>query len=353
MTTPAFNSLRRLLGLALLLASTWIGTAQAQGVLNVYSARHYPSDEVLYAGFTKQTGIEIRRVDADDAGLVARLKAEGQQSSADVVLMVDASRLWRAEQDGLFAAVNDPVLKQRVPRELQGTDQGQGPRWWGLSTRARVVVYDPKRIKPEQVSSYQGLASPALKGLVCTRSGAHPYNLSLFGAFLAHTNQARTRDWLAGVVANMARPPRGGDTDQIRGVASGECGVAVANSYYAARLMRSTRAADQEVMAKVALAFPSLQGQGTHLNVAGMAMAAHAPHPQAAIAFMRYLVSDAAQRHLAEANNEWPVVGSVAFNNPALQAMRQTPWQADPMPVAQYAAQQGQAQRLLDRVGYR
>lgn len=343
----------RFVARALLLGSVMCGAVQAQGVLNVYSARHYPSDEALYAAFTQQTGIRIQRVDADDAGLVARLKAEGQQSPADVVLMVDASRLWRAEQDGLFAPMQDAVLQARVPRALQGQDQGQGPRWWGISTRARVVVYDPKRVKPEQVATYQGLADPALKGLLCTRSGAHPYNLSLFGAYLAHTNEARARDWLGGLVANMARPPRGGDTDQIRGVASGECGVALANSYYAARLMRSPRPADQQVMAKVALAFPSLQGQGTHLNVAGMAMAAHAPHPEAARAFMRYLVSDAAQRHLAEANNEWPVVPAVTFANPALQAMRAPAWQPDPLPVAQYAAQQALAQRLLDRAGYR
>ena len=223
------------------------GSAHAQEkVLNLYSARHYQTDEALYSDFTQATGIKINRVEADDAGILARLKAEGSASPADVILLVDAARLWRGEQDGLFQPVKSAVLEQRIPATLRGADAGQGAQWFGISTRARIVVYDKSRVKAADVDSYAKLAAPALKGQICIRSGSHPYNLSLFGSVLERMGpQAKTEAWLKGVVANLARDPKGGDTDQIRGVASGECGVAVTNSYYFARLMRSNKPEDK------------------------------------------------------------------------------------------------------------
>jgi iron(III) transport system substrate-binding protein len=225
--------------------------------LNLYSARHYQTDEALYSDFTKATGIRINRVEADDAGILARLKAEGSASPADVILLVDAARLWRGEQEGLFQPVKSTLLEQRVPAQFRGGEGPQGASWFGLSTRARMVVYDKSRIKAVDVDSYEKLAAPALKGQFCVRSGSHPYNLSLFGSMLEHLGPQRTEDWLKGLVANMARPPKGGDTDQIKAVASGECGVALSNSYYVARLLRSSKPEDKAVMEKVGLLYPN------------------------------------------------------------------------------------------------
>ena len=325
--------------------------AQAQErVLNLYSARHYQTDEALYADFTKATGIRINRVDADDAGILARLRAEGTSSPADVILLVDAARLWRGEQDGLFQPVKSAVLEQRVPAQLRGGVSEQGTQWFGLSTRARVVVYDKSRFKASDVDTYEKLAGPAMKGQVCIRSGSHPYNLSLFGSLMEHLGPQATENWLKGLVANMARAPKGGDTDQIRGVASGECGVAVTNSYYYARLARSTKPEDRAVVEKTGLAFPNQASWGTHVNIAGAAVARNARNREAAVQFLEYLASDSAQRYFADGNNEYPVVASVKPHT-ALAALGS--FKAETVPIAKVGANTAQVQQMLDRVGFK
>jgi iron(III) transport system substrate-binding protein len=327
-------------------------TAQAQDkVLNLYSARHYQTDENLYAEFTRQTGIHIHRVDADDAGILARLKSEGSSSPADVILLVDAARLWRAEVDGLFQPVKSATLASRIPVHLRGKDDGDGSQWFGMSTRARVIVYDKTKLQPGDVDTYEKLADPRLKGRVCTRSGSHPYNLSLFGALMEQWGPAATETWLQGVVANMARDPKGGDTDQIRAVASGECGVALTNSYYLARLMRSDKPEDKKVMERVGVMMPNQASFGTHMNIAGAAMARHAPNREAALRFIEYLTSDSAQIYFADGNNEWPAVSKVRPKNPALDTLGDFRTQA--VPVSTVGLNQVKVQRILDRVGYR
>ena len=319
--------------------------------LNLYSARHYQTDEALYADFTKATGIVIRRVDADDAGVLARLQSEGRASPADVVLLVDAARLWRAEVDGLFQPVKSKVLDTRIPAHLRGKDGGEGSQWFGFSTRARMIVFNKATVKKDDADTYADLADPKNKGKVCTRSGSHPYNLSLFGAQLEHLGEARTEEWLRGLVANMARPPKGGDTDQIKAVASGECQIALTNSYYLARLMRSDKAEDRAVVDKIGFVFPDQAGFGTHVNIAGGAVAKNAPHREAAVLFLEYLSSDAAQAYFADGNNEWPVVKGLKIGNPALEAMG--PFKADNIPVSYVGMNQVKIQRMLDRVGYK
>jgi iron(III) transport system substrate-binding protein len=336
---------------ATLLAGAATLAAAQQPVLNLYSARHYQTDEALYEDFTKATGIKINRIDGDDNGILSRLKSEGAASPADIVLLVDASRLWRAEADGLFQPVKSDLLSQRIPATLRSEDKGQGSAWFGFSTRARVIVYDKLRVKREEVDTYEDLAAPANKGRLCTRSGSHPYNLSLFGAMLQHLGPQKTEAWLQGLVDNMARTPKGGDTDQIRAVASGECGVAISNSYYLARLMRSSKPEDRSVIEKVGVVFPNQADHGAHVNVAGGAVARHAKNREAAVKFLEYLASDSAQRHFAEGNNEWPVVTSVRTQNPALQALGE--FKAETVPVSVIGANQAEVQRMLDRVGYR
>jgi iron(III) transport system substrate-binding protein len=327
-------------------------TATAQDtVLNVYSARHYQTDEALYADFTKATGIRINRVEADDAGILARLKSEGSASPADVVLLVDAARLWRAEVDGMFQPVASPTLDARIPAQLRGKDAGEGSQWFGLSTRARVVVYNKAAVQKADVDTYEELADPKNKGRVCTRSGSHPYNVSLFGAMTEHLGPEKAEQWLKGVVDNMARDPKGGDTDQIKAVASGECKVALTNTYYLARLMRSEKPEDRSVVEKVGMVFPNQATTGTHVNIAGGAVARHAKNRDAAVKFLEYLASDKAQVYFADGNNEWPAVKSAKLDNPALAAMGR--FKTETVPVSVIGMNQVKVQQMLDRVGYK
>lgn len=331
------------------------GPAVAQEqVLNLYSARHYQGDEVLYNNFTQKTGIRIQRVDSDDSGIIARLRAEGSTSPADVILLVDAARLWRGEEAGLFQPVKSAVLDSALPQSLRGTPDGNGASsWYGFSTRARVIVYDPNKVKREDVDTYEELGDPKNKGRICIRSGSHPYNLSLFGAMLAHMGEAKTEAWLKGVVDNLARQPKGGDTDQIKAVASGECSVAVSNSYYLARLMRSEKPEDQAVVSRVAVVFPNQDSWGTHVNIAGAAVAKHAPNRANAIKFLEYLASPEAQNYFANGNNEWPAAKGVKVDNPALQRMVGDGFKSETIPIGTVGKNTVQVQQMLDRVGFK
>ena len=337
---------------AALLSAGGSALAQEQ-VLNLYSARHYQTDEALYGNFTQATGIKINRVDADDAGILARLKAEGAASPADVILLVDAARLGKADMDGLFRPIKSATLEAAIPAQLRAKPTAEGTTWFGFSTRARIVVYNKMRVKKADVGTYEALADPKNKGLLCTRSGSHPYNLSLFGAVTEHLGEVKTEAWLKGLVANMARAPKGGDTDQIKGVASGECGVALTNSYYLARMMRSTDPQDKATVEKIGMVFPNQQTWGTHVNVAGAAVAKNAKNLANAVKFMEYLASPTAQNYFADGNNEWPVVASVKVNNPALQAMTGGSFKSETIPISAVANNQTKVQQMLDRVGYK
>lgn len=343
----------QLSSISLLAASCNVTFAQGNE-LNIYSARHYPTDEALYGNFTKSTGIKINRVDADDAGIIARLKAEGSASPADVILLVDASRMWRGEIEGLFQPIKSKLLNEAIPEQFRAkaNKEGQTP-WYGFSTRARVIVYNKASTKPQDVETYESLADPKNKGKLCIRSGSHPYNLSLFGAVMEHLGEKPTEQWLKGMVANMARTPTGGDTDQIKSVASGECGVAVTNTYYLARLMRSDKAEDKAVVQKVGVVFPNQSSWGTHVNIAGGAVAKSAPHASNAIKFLEYLASPSAQNHFADGNNEWPAARGVHINNPALQAMTGGSFKSETVPINVVGMNQVKVQQMLDRVGFK
>lgn len=327
--------------------------AQEQ-VLNIYSARHYPTDEALYSNFTKNTGIRINRVDADDAGILSRLKAEGAASPADVILLVDAARLWKGEVEGLFQPVKSKILDEAIPPQFRGKPTADGrSAWFGFSTRARVIVYDKLKVKKEDIDTYEELGEPKNKGKLCIRSGTHPYNLSLFGSVLEHLGEEKTQAWLAGMVDNMARPSKGGDTDQIRGVASGECSIAVTNTYYLARIIRSEKAEDKAIADRVGVVFPNQASWGTHVNIAGAAVAKNARNPANAVKFLDYLASASAQEHFANGNNEWPVAKGVKIANPALQAMSGGSFKSETIPISVVGMNQVKVQQMLDRVGFR
>ena len=322
--------------------------------INIYSARHYPTDEALYSDFTKSTGIKINRVDADDAGILTRLKAEGSASPADVILLVDAARLWRAEVDGLFLPIKSKLLNDAIPENLRAKrSENGGTAWFGLSTRARVIVYDKQKLKHSDIDTYEKLADAQFKGKLCIRSGSHPYNLSLFGAMMDHLGPQQTEVWLKGLVANMARTPAGGDTDQIKGVASGECTVAVTNTYYLARLMRSNNASDKAMADKVGVVFPNQSSWGTHLNIAGGAVAKNSKNTENAVKFLEYLASASAQNHFANGNNEWPAAKGITFDNPALKAMSGGNFKSEVLPISIVGMNQIKVQQMLDRVGFK
>jgi iron(III) transport system substrate-binding protein len=341
-------------GIATLLVAAVTSVSAQEQVLNLYSARHYSTDEALYNNFTKATGIKINRVDADDAGILARLKAEGAASPADVILLVDAARLYRGEADGLFKPVKSKVLEDAIPAQYRGTPTADGTPWFGFSTRARVIVYDKIKVKRDDVDTYEELADPKNKGKVCLRSGSHPYNLSLFGSVMQHVGEQKTEAWLKGIVANMARDPKGGDTDQIKAVGSGECQVAVSNSYYIARLLRSQDPADKALMEKVGIVFPNQSSWGTHLNIAGGAVAKNAKNTANAVKFLEYLASAEAQNYFANGNNEWPTAKGVKVNNPALNAMSGGgDFKTETIPLAAVGANTVKVQQMLDRVGFK
>jgi iron(III) transport system substrate-binding protein len=337
-----------------LLLTASLSTMAQEQVLNLYSARHYSTDEALYSNFTKATGIRINRVDADDAGILARLKAEGAASPADVILLVDAARLYRGEVDGLFKPIRSAALEKAIPAQYRAQQTPEGTPWFGFSTRARVVVYDKAKVSREEVDTYEELADPRHKGKLCIRSGSHPYNLSLFGSVMEHVGEQRAEQWLRGLVANLARAPRGGDTDQIRGVATGECQIAVTNTYYVARLMRSDKPEEKAMMERVAVVFPNQNSWGTHLNISGGAVARHAKNTDNAIKFLEYLASPEAQNYFANGNNEWPTAKGVKVSNPALQAMAGgNGFKAETIPLAAVGANTVKIQQMLDRVGFK
>jgi len=333
--------------LVLALPGTLAAQSAEEPVVNLYSARHYQTDEALYANFTKQTGIRINRIEAGDEQLIERLRSEGQNSPADVLLIVDAARLAQAARLGLFQPVKSKLLDERVPAAMRDPDG----EWFGFSSRARILVYNKANVKPSEVASYASLADPANRDRVCTRSGSHPYNLSLIAAQISHVGEAKAESWAKGVVANLARKPQGGDTDQIKAVAAGECGVAISNTYYYARLLRSTNPDDQAIVAKTGIVWPDQGGAGTHVNISGGGVLKSAPHRTNAIRFLEYLASDQAQVDFADGNNEWPAVKGVSVKNPALEAMGS--FKSDRLPIATLGRNTAAAQKIVDRVGWR
>jgi iron(III) transport system substrate-binding protein len=322
-----------------------VPAAAQEKVLNLYTARHYQTDEALYATFTKLTGIKINRIEGSEDELASRIKNEAARSPADVFLTVDAARLAREDAAGLFAPITSRLLEERIPANLR-TDT-----WVAFSRRARLIFYDRTKVNPADIQNYEDLAAPKLKGKICARSGGHPYMVSLTAAMIYHLGEAKAEDWVRGLVSNFARPPRGGDTDQLRAVAAGECEIAISNTYYYVRLMRSDKPDDLEVVKRVGLVWPNQHNRGAHVNISGGGMLKHAPHKDAALRFLEYLASDEAQQYFANGNNEWPVAKGVKLNNPHLESLGK--FKADEVEVGELARRIALAQRIHDKLGYR
>ena len=316
-------------------------------VLNLYSSRHYQTDDALYTGFTKLTGIKINRIEAGEDALIERIRNEGERSPGDVLVTVDAGRLWRAEQLGMFQPVKSALLESRIPANLREP----GGHWYGFSTRARLIAYNKAKVKPGEIQTYEELADPKWKGRVCMRSSTNIYNLSLMGALIDHLGEQKAEQWAQGVRANLAVEPKGGDTDQLKSVAAGQCDVTISNQYYYARLLRSQKPDERQVGERIGVVFPNQKTWGTHVNISGAGVLKHAPNRAAAIRFLEYLASDEAQRYFADGNNEWPAVAGVKADNPVLNSFAE--FKRDTLNVAVLGRNQPGSQRIYDRVAWK
>ena len=332
------------LAAALAAGGGFAGAAHAAGELNLYSSRHYDTDERLYSDFEEKTGIKINRIEDKASALIERIKAEGANSPADVLLTVDAGRLWAADQDGLFQPANSSTLDAKIPANLRHPDG----HWFGFSTRARVIFYDKTRVEnPPQ--TYEALADPQYKGMVCTRTSSNIYMLSLMSAIIAHNGEDAAKSWAEGVWANRARDPEGGDTDQLRGIASGQCAIAVANTYYFARALRKDVKDLTGKTDNIGVVFPNQDGVGTHVNISGGGVVATAPNKENAVKFLEYLASEAAQNYFAAGNDEYPVVEGTEIAS-HVQALGD--FKIDPLPINVFGENQAKAQAVYNAAGF-
>lgn len=337
-----------LIGLASLATATSLAHAQPApdaGVVNIYSSRHYDTDLALYDDFTAQTGIRVNRIEASADALIARISAEGEFSPADILVTVDAGRLWRAEEAGLFQPVQSDTLTNRIPAHLRHPDG----LWFGLSTRARVIIYNKEAGAPAALDSYADLADPAYQGQVCMRSSSNIYNISLLAAQIEHEGSQAAQSWVEGVVANFARPPQSNDTGNIRAVASGECAISMVNTYYLARLGASEKESDRAIFDQVGVIFPDQDGRGTHVNISGAGVLTHAPNRDNAIRFIEYLTDTSAQAYFANGNQEYPAVIGVKTTS-AVEALGD--FKSDQINASALGRNQTEAVQLFDRGGW-
>lgn len=324
-----------------------LGAPAASGAteLNLYSARKENLIRPLLDRFTIETGIKVNILAADGTGLLQRLRAEGVRSPADLLLTVDLGQLTRAAEEGLLQTVRSSILETRIPPAYRDTKR----RWYGLSLRVRVIVHN-RSMQQKPPANYLELAHPQWQGQLCIRSSNNVYNQSLVAAMLGRYGEIRTRVWLEGVVANFARPPQGGDRDQVRAVAAGLCKIAVVNSYYLGGMLNASLERDVSAARKVALVWPSQQGAGTHVNLGGAGVTRHASHLEQAVALLEFLAGEGAQRWFTTHNYEYPVASAVM---PAETLQAWGTFKADTAALATLGQHQEAAVRLMDRVGWR
>ena len=340
-------SIRRNLVYLMLLGSMIIPVlAAASGEVNLYSARKEKLIKPLLDQFTAETGIQVNLVTGKADALLQRLQSEGRNTPADLLITTDAGRLHRAKVAGLTQAVESGVLTSQVPSSFRDPEG----HWFGLSLRARPILYVKGVVAPEELSSYEALSDPAWKGRVCIRSSNNIYNQSLVASLIAANGQTATETWAQGLVANMARPPRGGDRDQIKAAAAGVCDIAIANTYYLAGMLTSKDAAQREAAEKLAVFWPNQQGRGAHVNVSGASVTKTAKNRENAIRLLEFLVSEKSQSWYAEANGEFPVRSDVAASE-LLES-----WGAfkmDTLNLSNLGELNPDAVKLMDRAGWK
>lgn len=329
------------------IATTFIFISCSSGEhINIYSSRHYDTDLDLYDRFTEETGIQINLIEGGSDELIERIKNEGVNSPADVVITVDAGRLWRAKEAGVLQPVSSDILNERIPSQLRDPEG----YWYGLSQRVRGIIYHKERVNPSDLEGYWELADEKWNGRICIRSSSNIYNQSLVASLIETYGPEETEAWATNLVSNFSRSPQGGDTDQIRAVAAGQCDIALANSYYLARLIDSSSESDQEVAEQVEIYFPGEEYGGAHVNISGAGMAAHSPNHEYALRFLEYLTEPEAQSYFAGGNFEFPVTPG-AEKSDILTLFGS--FESDAVNVSAYGVNNPDAIRLMDRAGWR
>jgi len=320
-------------------------SAAAEGEVNLYSSRHYDTDERLYSDFTEATGITINRIEGKADELITRMQAEGANSPADILLTVDTSRLERAKAAGVLQSIESDVLEARIPANLQDADN----QWFGFSQRARIIFYDKTDVT-NPPSTYVDLADPAYKGQVCHRSSSNVYSQTLLSAVIENHGEEAAKGWAQGVVDNFARAPQGGDTDQLRGLVSGECNISISNTYYFARAVRKeVDGLSADARANIGWVFPAQNGEGAHMNLSGAGVAANAPNKDNAVLFLEYLASDQAQQYFSAGNDEYPAVPGVGLS-PSVASLGL--FRPDAVDLSKVAKNVPTAQKIFNEVGW-
>ncbi len=281
--------------------------AQKEQVVNLYTHRHYKPDQNIIEMFEKETGITVKVTNASADELIQKMKMEGKQSPADVLITVDAGRLHRAKEQGLLQSIKSEKLENRIPSHLQDSDN----QWFGITKRARIIAYAKDRVSPEELSTYEDLTSEKWNDKILVRSSSNIYNQSLMASIIANNGEEEAKEWAKGIVNNMARTPKGSDRDQVKAVVAGEGDLAIVNSYYIGKMLNSPDSEEVETAKKIDLFFPNQDGRGTHVNVSGAGVTKYAPNKENAIRFIEFLVSDKAQKEFTTANYEFPVVETV------------------------------------------
>lgn len=327
------------------LVATSVSTAFAEGELNLYSSRHYDTDERLYSDFEVQTGITINRIEGKADELIARMEAEGANSPADILLTVDTSRLERAKNAGVLQSVDSDVLEIRVPGKLQDSDN----QWFGFSQRARIIFYDKNEVA-NPPRTYLDLADPQYKGMVCHRSSSNVYSQTLLSAVIENHGEEAATAWAKGFVDNFARDPQGGDTDQLRGLVSGECDISISNTYYFARALRRDVKGVTTDIDMIGWIFPAQEAEGAHMNLSGAGVAKNAPNRDNAVKFLEYLASDQAQQYFSAGNDEYPAVAGVGLSPSVAQLGL---FKADDVDLSAVAKNVPAAQKIFDVVGWK
>lgn len=334
---------RRFLFILLSLSLSTLAGAES---LTVYSHRHYEADDALFAAFTEATGIRVEVVKASADDLIERLRAEGDQSPADLFITADAARLHRAKEQGLLRPIESEWLEERVPLAYRDP----AGHWYGFTLRARVLVYAPERVNPEDLRDYESLADPSWRGRLAIRSSAHIYNQSLLASMIAAQGPEAAQRWAEAVRRNLARPPQGSDRDQIRAVAAGLADVAVVNTYYLGLLATSTDARDRRAAGAVKIIFPNQENRGVHVNISGAGVTRASRQPEAATRLLEFLVADQAQSTFPVATYEYPVVPGIPWSE--LQESW-GPFRPDSLPLERLGELNQEAVRTFNRVGWR
>jgi iron(III) transport system substrate-binding protein len=341
------NSVLRFLAIAVITFVT-VGSSFANEV-NLYTSRHYDSDDALYQKFTNDTGIKVNVISGKGKALMERLASEGVNSPADVFITVDAGNLWKVQKDGMFQSISSDTINSIVPENLRGPNN----EWVGIAKRSRVIYYNPVNVSAEDMEglTYEDLSDPKWKGRVAIRSSGNMYNQSLVASLIANNGIDATEKWAHRFVGNFARKPEGNDRAQIMAVANGEADVAVANSYYIGLMLSGKKGEEQQAAArKVELHFPGQDGRGAHINVSGAGLMKNAPNASNAVKFIEFLLSEEAQSHIVNNTYEFPMLEGVAPSD--LIAQFGSGFKEDQTSVASYGEFNPEAVKLMDRVGW-